>query len=87
VPLLQFIGFGTQRLVRQLLQRRLERVDRLHGVRVLLEQALVAAAEHARRQAPKSLEKLAQGFHGWRRKPPILLEKPTVTCCGRPKSK
>ena len=49
------------------------------GVRVLLEQALVAAAEDARRQAPESLEELAQGFHGWRRKPLILLEKPRTT--------
>ena len=47
-PRLELVGLGPQRLVRQRGHRGLESVDRLDGVRVLLEQPLVATAEDAR---------------------------------------
>jgi hypothetical protein len=58
--LLELVGLGAQRLVGKLRQLCLERVDRRDAMRVLLQQALVAAAEDARRQAPEELRDGAQ---------------------------
>ena len=64
VPLLQLVGFLPQRRVGQLLERGLERVDLRHGVRVLLEQPLVAAAEDVRGEVTRSI-RTCEGFHGY----------------------
>ena len=56
VLLLQLAGFATQLRVGELRHRRLESVDLRDLARVLLEQALIAAAEHPRGDAPQNLE-------------------------------
>jgi hypothetical protein len=44
--LLEFLGLAAQLVVAELFELRLQRVDPLDGLAVLLEQAVVAAAEN-----------------------------------------
>ena len=46
--LAEFVGLGAQRGVVERLELRLQRVDLLHDAPVLLQQAVVAAAENLR---------------------------------------
>src|SRR3989442_16005090 len=60
MALCQLVGLRRQGSVRQLGDLRLQRIDLCDGTRIMLEQALVAAAEQPRRDAPEDLEELAE---------------------------
>src|SRR5213592_95183 len=60
IALFQLAGLRGQGSVRQLGDFRLQRIDLCDGTRIMLEQALVTAAEQPRRDAPENLEELAE---------------------------
>ena len=45
-PVLEFLCFGLQRTIVQLLERGLQRIDALHRLAVLLDQPIITAAEN-----------------------------------------